>query len=67
MDGEIGDELDHIVDILHDAESTTRLTDWENGFLDDLRDRVVRFGERTFLSDRQRAALNRIEAKLYSL
>jgi hypothetical protein len=67
MDGEIGDDLDKIVELLHDAAHTTRLSAWEDQFLDDLRDRVVRFGERTFLSDRQRAALGRIEAKLHCL
>jgi hypothetical protein len=64
MDGEIGDELDAVVELLYEAERSPLLSAWEHQFMDDLRDRVVRYGDQTFLSDRQRAALGRIKDKL---
>ena len=64
-DEKLGDEHDRVVELLHDAESTTRLSDWENEFLDSLRDRVVRYGADTVVSEKQWAVLKRIEAKLY--
>jgi hypothetical protein len=66
-DEKLGDKHDHVVELLHDSESTTRLTDWENTFMDDLRDRVVRYGADTIVSEKQWAVLKRIEAKLYGL
>jgi hypothetical protein len=66
MDGEIGDELDDIVELLYEAEHSVLLSAWEHQFMDDLRDRVVRYGDQTFLSDRQRAALGRIKGKLHT-
>lgn len=65
VDGPVGDEHDFVVELLHDAESSTRLNDWENNFLDELRDRVVQYGDRTIISSRQWAVIMRIDAKLY--
>ena len=64
--GELGDDFNRVTEILRDAESTTRLNDWENNFLDDLRARILEYRHRTRVSERQMAVLDRIEAKLYA-
>jgi hypothetical protein len=53
-------------ELLSDAESCARLSQWEEGFLSDLRGRVLVYGERTRISRRQRETLNRIEQKVYA-
>ena len=64
-DEKLGDQHDHVVELLYDAEATTRLSEWENEFMDSLRDRVVRYGADALVSEKQWAVLKRIEAKLY--
>jgi hypothetical protein len=61
----LGDDFDRVREILKDAESSTRLSDWEQNFLDDLRDRVLRYGDATRMSDKQMAVIDRIEQRLY--
>lgn len=39
------------------------LTAWENGFMDDLRKRYDRYGEKTMISEKQAAIIERIAAK----
>jgi len=53
-------------EILSDAESCARLTDWEETFCDDLRTRMLAYGDRMRLSDKQEAVVMRIEAKVYA-
>lgn len=65
MSEPLGDDLERVREILKDAESSTRLSDWEQSFLDDLRDRVLRYGDATLVSDKQGAIIDRIERKLY--
>jgi hypothetical protein len=65
-DDKLGDQHDHVVELLYDAEGTTRLSAWESEFMDSLRDRVVRYGVDTLVSEKQWAILKRIEAKLYA-
>ena len=62
---EIGDDLPALQEILNDAESTSRLTSWEQDFIDDLRDRVLTYGKRTRVSPKQQEIIDRIEKKLY--
>jgi len=53
--------------ILADAmQRPDRLTAWELGFCETIAARIERLGERIILSERQQAALKRIEAKVYA-
>lgn len=61
----IGDDVIWLKEILHDAESCARLTDWEENFLDDMRVKVMGYGSRTHVSERQMEVLKRIEEKIY--
>lgn len=65
MSEPLGDDYERVCEILKDAESSTRFSDWEQSFLDDLRDRVLRYGDATRVSDRQMAVIDRIEQRLY--
>ena len=53
-------------ELLRDAESCHRLTQWEEDFLEDSRSRVEQYGLATNLSDRQEEVLRRIEEKVYA-
>lgn len=57
---------DNIVEVLKDAESCARLTQWEEEFLADMRGRVLVHGKDLNLSDRQTTTLQKIEAKVYA-
>jgi len=59
------DQLARVTEILSDAETSTRLSQWENEFCDSLRDRVLEYGERVRISTKQLAIIDRIESKLY--
>ena len=59
-------EFARIKEILSDAESCARLTEWEESFCDSMRTKALSFGDRMKLSDKQDAALLRIEEKVYS-
>ena len=64
--GQEGSE--RLLEILDDAITNYhRLTEWENGFCDDLRERVCYYGGRTRISPKQWAIVERIETKLYGL
>ena len=52
-------------ELLDDADGHHRMSDWEDGFLADLRWRLARDPAMP-LSDKQIAALRRIEAKVYA-
>jgi hypothetical protein len=57
-----------IDELLKDAEASTRLSDWEQQFMDDLRQRRALYGVAGLrLSDRQMNTLRRIEQKLYEV
>lgn len=59
------EEFSELNEILTDAESSTRLTDWEASFCDDMRERVLQYGDRTRVSDRQWEVLQRIAGKMH--
>lgn len=62
---ELGDEYDEIDGILKSAvENGDMLSDWENGFVSDLVDRVEQYGKRTRISEKQREIIDRINEKL---
>lgn len=52
-------------ELLKDAESCARLSDWEEEFLSSMRDRVLLNESNTRVSDAQSSVLKRIEAKVY--
>jgi hypothetical protein len=54
-----------IREILKDAESCARLSQWEEEFCDDMRTRLLTYGDKITVSDKQEAVLLRIETKLY--
>ena len=65
------DDLDpkayaNLQELLKDAESCARLSQWEEEFLSDTRDRVLLYKERTRISDAQWNVLHRIEGKVYA-
>ncbi len=53
-------------EVLRDAEACGRLTNWEDGFLSSLRDRVATYGASTAVSEKAMAVLKRIEEKIYA-
>jgi hypothetical protein len=53
-------------ELLGDAVTCPRLSDWEEGFLANIRIQLARQGSALLLSDKQREALKRIEAKVYA-
>ena len=59
------DRIERLREIIEDAQSCRKITDWERGFLEDLEERLDRFGTRTRLSDAQQAVLENIEEKIY--
>ena len=62
---ELGDEFDEIDGILKNSvENGDMLSDWENGFVYDLVERVEQYGRRTRISEKQREIIDRINAKL---
>ena len=60
------DQLAFLTELLKDAESCARLTQWEEEFLADMRARVLLFGSDSRISDPQWTVLRRIEAKVYA-
>lgn len=60
---EVGDEWEDLLEWIDDALWRSGLTEWEEGFLSDIRDRLVEFEHKTFLSARQREVLDRIRDK----
>lgn len=59
-------EFERVAEILADAEENgDELTEWEQGFCEDLRERFVQYGKRTRISERQMEIVDRIGNKLY--
>ena len=44
----------------------SRISEWETSFLSSTIERIDKYGESTFLSEKQEAVLVRIEEKVYS-
>jgi hypothetical protein len=62
----LGDDYERVREILHDAElNSERLTEWEQEFAEDMRERVRRYGDVTHVSAHQMEIINRIERKIY--
>lgn len=60
------DDLAKLKELLSDAESCGRLSQWEESFLNDLRERVLTYGDRILISGKQQAVIDRIEGKTYA-
>ena len=56
----------NLKELLSDAESCARLSNWEEQFLNSMRERVLQYGDRVTLSPAQQDALSRIEGKVYA-
>jgi hypothetical protein len=63
---EIGEDHDWLEQLLAESEDVPVLSDWEESFLDDIRDRFIQYGARTRISAKQSEILHRIEAKLFN-
>lgn len=59
-------ELAGLTELLKDAASCARLSQWEEEFLDDFRHRVLIYGERINVSDSQWRVIRSIEEKVYA-
>ena len=60
------DDFRRVKEILYDAqENGDQLSDWECGFVDDMIERVVQYGQRMRVSERQMEIIDRIEQKLW--
>ncbi len=53
-------------ELMKDAESCARLTQWEEEFCDTIRGNLLTRGEDLWLSDNQINVLRRIEEKVYA-
>ena len=60
------ERLKRLKELLSDAESCARLTQWEEEFCDDMRTRALTQGIAMNLSDAQERVLSRIEEKVYA-
>lgn len=59
------EEFDRLELILNGAkEHEGELSDWERGFVQDTLERIEKYGQRTRVSEKQWAVLNRIYGKL---
>jgi hypothetical protein len=59
-------ELAELRELLKDAESCARLSQWETEFCASMQGRLLVYKTETRLSDAQRNALHRIERKVYA-
>lgn len=59
-------QLADLKEMLKDAESCARLSQWEEEFADDLRSRVLIHSDRTRISDAQWTVIRRLEEKVYA-
>jgi hypothetical protein len=59
-------QLRWVQEILKDAESCPRLTDWERNFVANIQEGIGRLGILARFSDRQMAILRQIEEKIYA-
>lgn len=62
---EVGDKLDAVLELLHDAIDHHRLSAWEDEFVASLLERLEQYGSKTFISEKQWAILDRLEEKIY--
>jgi hypothetical protein len=53
-------------ELLKDAEACARLSQWEEEFLDSMREKALLYGDTVRISDKQQEVLNRIEQKVYA-
>ena len=60
------ERLEQLNELLSDAEACARLTQWEEDFLDSMREKVLAYGLHLNLSDKQEEVLSRIETKVYA-
>ena len=61
---EVGDELERVIEILEMAsENNELLSEWEEGFVHDMLERIDRYGRRTRISERQMEIIERIDEK----
>lgn len=65
-DDSLGPDILRIERLFDEAEQNgdELLTDWEQGFLESLSDRIEQYGDRTRISEKQWAIIERIEGKL---
>lgn len=62
---EIGqEECDRIQAIMDEADACADLSAWETEFCQSIGERLATYGERSFISEKQLAAIARIERKL---
>ena len=59
------EEFAFLQEVLKDAESSARLSQWEEEFCDDFRGRLLMYRGNTRVSDRQWEIIRRIEGKIY--
>ena len=59
-------EIEDIQELMRDAESCARLSQWEEEFCDSIRSKLLAYGESAEFSDKQLAVLNRIQEKVYA-
>jgi hypothetical protein len=59
-------QLSGLQEMLKDAESCARLSQWEEEFIDDMRKRVLVHGADTRISDAQWRVIRRLEEKVYA-
>lgn len=58
-------EYRQITEIMRDAESCARLTQWEEEFCSDMRGQLLTMKEGARVSDKQWVIVRRIEEKIY--
>lgn len=55
-----------VKELMADAETCARLSQWEEEFCDSMRTKLLTYGENITLSDKQIEVLRRIEEKVYA-
>lgn len=55
-----------LVEIAKDAESCSRLSKFEEQFLDTLRENLLKYGKKIYMSEKQWEVIERIEGKVYA-
>ena len=62
---ELGEDFDDVREMLVLAQTYfDMLTDWESNFVDDMMEKIERFGYRTRVSEKQMEIIERIHAKV---
>jgi hypothetical protein len=65
MSAELTEEqVKTIRELLRECETFDSLNNFEQGFIDQLRDRFTQYGNLTYLSDKQWAVIRRIQEKV---